>query len=78
MRPSIQELIKRPLIYKHHALEVFNKMTPEELEGWNEEVSNKLIEEGVPQTFPDWSSALLAKDIDYDILYRAIKENAIK
>lgn len=74
MKPSIQELIKRPLLYNHDALEVFNKMTPEELKAWDEYTSDELKREGVPQKFPDWNSALLAKSIDYDILYRMFKE----
>ena len=76
MLPSIRELIKRPLMYKHHALEVFNKMTPEELKDWDEYTSEKLKEKGVVQTYPDWGSAILAQEIDYDILYTIIKENS--
>ena len=70
MRPSIQELIQRPLTYDHHALEVFNKMTPEELEEYDNRVSEELKDvHGI-----DKASARLAKDIDLEVLYVVFKE----
>lgn len=73
MKISIQKLIERPLLHNDTALEVFNKMTPEERREWEESTSLKLEEEGVPHKFPDWNSAMLCREINLQILYDVLK-----
>ena len=74
MKVSIQELIKRPLLSNDNALEVFNKMTKEELV----EYDNKIMEDLKDVHGIDKASLRLAKDIDYNILYEVIKQKGIK
>jgi hypothetical protein len=73
--PNIKELIERPIIRNDQALEVYNKMTDEELVLIDEFNRESLLEKGVPQTFPEWQSAKLAKEIDFEVLYQVFKEN---
>ena len=44
-------------------------MTDEEIDQWDKEVAEILKEEKVPEIFPDWNAAYLAKLIDRQILY---------
>lgn len=74
-KPTIQELIQRDSISNDYAFEVFNKMTKGELQDWESDVTEQLISAGIPEKFPDWNGARLAKDIDYHILYTVIKKN---
>jgi 16S rRNA C967 or C1407 C5-methylase (RsmB/RsmF family) len=66
---TIQELIQRPIIRNDNAYEFLNKMTNEEIEQWDKEVEQMLKDENVPDMFPDWNAAYLAKVIDRQILY---------
>jgi len=72
---TINELITRPIIRNDHPEEFLNKMTDDEINVWEKEVDQILIEEGVPKIFPDWNAAILAKSIDMEILYNILKLN---
>ena len=72
---SIEELIKRPIISNLYADEWMNKMTSVEMEEWDKEVREQIIEDGiVPIRFPDYNAAVLAKTIDRSIIYTLFKE----
>jgi 16S rRNA C967 or C1407 C5-methylase (RsmB/RsmF family) len=66
---KIGELIARPLIRNDQTYDFLNKMTDEEIDQWDKEVAEMLKEEKVPEIFPDWNAAYLAKLIDRQILY---------
>ena len=70
---KIEELIKRPIIRNDRPEEFLNKMTDEEIEQWEKEVEQNLMQEGVDKKFPDWNAAFLAKTIDRGILYSLFK-----
>jgi 16S rRNA C967 or C1407 C5-methylase (RsmB/RsmF family) len=63
------ELSKRPIIRSDNAYEFLNKMTDEEIQQWDKETMQILKDENVPEVFPDWNSAYLAKIIDAQIIY---------
>lgn len=67
--PSIRELIDRPEITPGGCHKWAAKMTFEEFKLWEETTRKKLIEDGVSEKFPDMNSAMLAKEIDREILY---------
>lgn len=71
---TIQELIQRPIIRNDNAYEFLNKMTNEEIEQWDKEAEQMLKDEKVPEMFPDWNAAYLAKIIDRQILYDLFTE----
>jgi hypothetical protein len=71
---KIGELIARPVIRNDQVYDFLNKMTDEEIDQWDEEVTEILIEEKVPEMFPDWNTAYMAKCIDYQILYELFLE----
>jgi len=75
---SIKELIDRPIIRSDRPDEWMNKCTNEEIHQWEDEVYQILREEGVPEVFPDFNSAFLAKCIDRDIIYRLFKGEHLK
>jgi 16S rRNA C967 or C1407 C5-methylase (RsmB/RsmF family) len=66
---KIGELIIRPVIRDDQVYEFLNKMTDEEIDQWDKEVSEMLKEENVPEMFPDWNVAYMAKLVDRQILY---------
>jgi len=66
---KIGELIARPVIRNDNAYDFLNKMNDEEIDQWDKEVSKILKEEKVPEMFPDWNAAYLAKCIDREIIY---------
>jgi hypothetical protein len=68
------ELIERPTIRHDQVYEFLNKMTDEEIDQWDKEVTETLKEEKVPEVFPDWNAAYLAKLIDRQILYDVFTE----
>jgi len=70
---TLEELISRPVLRSDNACEFLNKMTNEEIRQFEIEVDANLIEEGIPQTFPEWNVAFLVKTIDRSILYELIK-----
>ena len=71
---KLMELINRPIIRNDKSCEFLNKMTDEEIKTWEKEIEQNLIEEGVPQKFPEWNAAFLAKEIDYEIMYEIFKD----
>ena len=75
---SIKELIDRPIIRSDRPDEWMNKCTNEEIYQWEDEVYQILREEGVPEVFPDFNSAFLAKCIDRDIIYGLLKGEHLK
>jgi len=46
-----------------------SKKTDAEMLEWDAEVKQILIAEGVPEKYPDWNAAIMAKVIDSEILY---------
>ena len=70
----MEELIARPIIRNDNVYEFLNKMTDEEIDQWDKEVAEILKEEKVPEIFPDWNAAYLAKTIDRQILYELFLE----
>jgi 16S rRNA C967 or C1407 C5-methylase (RsmB/RsmF family) len=66
---NLKELIARPVIRNDNAYDFLNKMTDEEINQWDKEVSETLKEEKVPEMFPDWNAAYIAKLVDRQILY---------
>jgi hypothetical protein len=66
---TLKELISRPVIRNDQVCEFLNRMTDEEIEQWDKEVYAVLKEENVPEVFPDWNGAYLAKLIDREILF---------
>jgi hypothetical protein len=66
---KIGELIKKPIIRNDNAYEFLNKMTDKEIKQWDKETVQMLKDEKVPEVFPDWNSAYLAKLIDAQIIY---------
>jgi hypothetical protein len=70
---SIDELIQRPIISDNAWLEFLNKMTDEEIDRFEKEVEEHLIEQGVEKKFPDWNSRFLSEIIDRDVSYNLIK-----
>jgi hypothetical protein len=75
---SIKELIDRPIIRNDKPDEWMNKCTDEEIRQWEDEARENLINEGVPQVFPDFNAAFLAKCIDRDIIYGLFKGEHLK
>ena len=75
---SFKELLKRPIIRNDMPDEWMNKCTDEEIRQWEDEVRLNLIAEGVPEVFPDFNSAFLAKCIDRDIIYNLFKGEHLK
>ena len=71
---KIGELIARPLIRNDQTYDFLNKMTDEEIDQWDKEVAEMLKEEKVPEIFPDWNAAYLAKLIDRQILYLTVNK----
>lgn len=70
---TIEELINRPNIRNDHKMFTWeNKMTYKEIAEMYNEWRDNLIKEGVSNKFPDMNSALLAKHIDRDILYKLL------
>lgn len=74
---SINQLIFRPVIRDDRPHEFLNKMTDDEINIWEREVEAILEKEGIPQIFPEWNAAFLAKSIDRDILYKLIKNGSV-
>lgn len=72
---AIKELVSRSIIRDDYSLGVFNKMTDEEIRVWDKETKYILLKEGIEETFPDWNAAILAKSIDWNILYKIIELN---
>ena len=70
---EISNLIERDLIRNDYPFEFLNKMTDQEINQWEKEVKEILLEEGVHNTFPEWNSAFLREIIDRDILYNLFK-----
>ena len=66
---NLKELIARPVIRNDNTYDFLNKMTDEEINQWDKEVSEILKEEKVPEMFPDWNAAYIAKLVDRQILY---------
>jgi 16S rRNA C967 or C1407 C5-methylase (RsmB/RsmF family) len=71
---TIKELIKRPIIRNDQPTEFLNKMTDNEIEQWEKEVEQELLENGVKRKFPDWNAEFLSKTIDMRIFYKLFKK----
>ena len=70
---KIQDLVNRPIIRNDRPEEFMNKMTDDELEMMESEISDILKSNCVDKKFPDWNSAYLSKIVDRGILYRRIQ-----
>ena len=73
---SLDELIKREPI-RSDLMGFLNKMTDAEISRWERETNKMLKEEKVPETFPEWNAAFLAKHIDRQILYEILEQEWI-
>jgi hypothetical protein len=70
---GINELLNRPIIRNDHNEEWINKMTDEEISLFHKECLQFCLDAGVENKFPDINAAIIAKHIDFDIIYRLIK-----
>jgi hypothetical protein len=70
---TIQELLQRPIIRNDNSFEFLCKMTDEEISKWESEVMQILKEKNVPEIYPDYNAAYIAKIIDRQILYDLFK-----
>jgi len=70
---SIKELLSRPNINEGIFPEFYNKMSNEEVHQFQNEVIKNAIENGVPNKFPDMNAAIMAAEIDRDILINLFK-----
>lgn len=71
----LKSLVKRPIIRNDYSEEFLNKMTNQEIKDWEHDVKMCLIQNKVPEKFPDWNSAYLCKVIDTSVLYELLKES---
>lgn len=72
---TIEELINRPIIRSDQGYEYLNKMTDVEIQIFDREIEQILIEDNVPKQYPDWNVSVMSKYIDFDILYNLFKLN---
>ncbi len=70
---TINELIDRPIIRNDKLEEFLNKMTDSEIEQWEFEIEQTLLENGIIKKYPDWNVEFLTKTIDFSILYKVFK-----
>ena len=70
---TIEELINRPIIRSDQGYEYMNKMTDVEIQIFDREIEQILIEDDIQKVYPDWNASVLSKYIDFEILYNLFK-----
>ena len=69
---ALKELITRPIIRTDQSSEVFNKMTDDELNEWEERHDRIIEEKLIYDPSSTYGSLYTSHVIDFDILYRNI------